>query len=114
VLHHPIYAGAYAYGRRATDAKNRFAQSKHYRVELPMEQWQVLIQDRLPAYITWDQYLKNRERIKKNQNGPGSMGTPRRGCALLAGLLVCGQCGRRMHPSYTSNRSPVREQCGAG
>lgn len=103
VLHHPIYAGAYAYGRRTKDAKNRFSQSKSYRPELPMEQWKVLIQDRLPAYISWDQYLKNRERITQNQNGPDSMGTPREGCALLAGLLVCGQCGRRMHPCYTND-----------
>jgi DNA invertase Pin-like site-specific DNA recombinase len=96
VLHHPIYAGAYAYGRRATDAKNRFSKNNGYRPGLPMEQWKVLIQDRLPAYITWDQYLKNRERILQNRSGPDSMGTPRQGCALLAGLLVCGHCGRRM------------------
>lgn len=98
VLGHPIYAGAYAYGRRATDARN----SKQYRPELPMAEWQVLIQDRLPAYITWEQYLKNRERIEQNRNGPGSRGTPRDGCALLAGLLTCGHCGRRMHPGYTN------------
>jgi hypothetical protein len=103
VLHHPIYAGAYAYGRRAMDVKGKSSKNNSYRPMLPMEQWKVLIPDRLPAYITWDQYLKNRERILQNRSGPDSMGTPRQGCALLAGLLVCGQCGRRMHPGYTND-----------
>lgn len=103
VLSHPIYAGAYAYGRHRGNAKNGSCQNKHYRPELPMEQWRVLLQDRLPAYITWDQYLNNRARIKQNRIGPDSKGTPRNGCALLAGLLVCGQCGRRMHPGYTKD-----------
>jgi DNA invertase Pin-like site-specific DNA recombinase len=103
VLHHPIYAGAYAYGRRTTDAKNRFSQSKGYRPWLPMDQWKVLIKDRLPAYITWDQYLKNHDRIKQNQYGPESIGRPREGGALLAGLLVCGSCGWRMQPYYTKD-----------
>ena len=85
VLHHPIYAGAYAYGRRAMDVKGKSSKNNSYRPMLPMEQWKVLIPDRLPAYITWDQYLKNRERILQNRSGPDSMGTPRRGCALLAG-----------------------------
>jgi hypothetical protein len=60
----------------------------------------VLLKDRLPAYISWDQYLKNRERIKQNQNKSGSIGAPRAGAALLPGLLVCGNCGRHMQPSY--------------
>lgn len=65
--------------------------------------WKVLIKDRLPAYITWEQYLKNRERIKQNQNGSASIGVARSGAALLPGLLVCGNCGRHMQPSYHSH-----------
>jgi hypothetical protein len=65
-----------------------------------MEQWKVLIKDHLPAYISWDQFLKNRERIKQNQNASDTTGVPRAGTALLTGILVCGQCGRHMQPSY--------------
>ena len=99
VLRNPIYAGAYCYGRRPTDPKRRFAPKSNYRPWVPMEQWKVLIKDHLPGYITWDQYLKNRERIKQNQNAPNSIGTPRAGAALLGGVLVCG-CGRHMQPRY--------------
>ncbi len=103
MLRHPIYAGAYSYGRRPTDPKRKFSPSNRYRPWAPMEQWKVLIKDRLPAYITWEQYLKNRERVKQNRNGPGSIGAPRRGAALLPGLLVCGNCGRHMQASYNPN-----------
>jgi DNA invertase Pin-like site-specific DNA recombinase len=100
VLRHPIYAGAYAFGRRPKVPKGKCSSGNPYRPWVPMDQWKVLIKDRLPAYITWDQYLKNRERIKQNQNGSASPGVTRRGAALLPGLLVCGNCGRHMQPSY--------------
>ena len=54
----------------------------------------MLIKDRFPAYITWEQYLKNRERIKQNQNAPDTSGIPRTGpraweafwCAVADGI----------------------------
>lgn len=100
MLRHPIYAGAYAYGRRPTNPKRKLSPANRYLPWVPMEQWKVLLKDRLPNYISWDQYLKNRERIKQNRNGPDSPGVPRSGAALLPGVLVCGNCGRHLQPSY--------------
>jgi DNA invertase Pin-like site-specific DNA recombinase len=102
MLRHPIYAGAYTYGRRPTDPKRRYS-SSNYRPWAPMEQWRVLLKDRVPAYITWDQYLQNREQMKKNRNGPDTPGVPRAGLALLPGVLVCGNCGRHMQADYHAN-----------
>jgi hypothetical protein len=70
--------------------------------EMPMSEWTVLQRDRLPAYITWDRYLANQERLLQNRSRPGSIGAPRVGKALLTGLMVCGACGRRMQASYRS------------
>ena len=70
--------------------------------EMPMSEWTVLQTDRLPAYITWDHYLANQERLLQNRYQPGSVGAPRAGKALLTGILVCGACGRRMHATYRS------------
>ena len=67
-----------------------------------MSKWTVLQTDRLPAYITWDHYLANQERLRQNRFQPGSVGAARAGKALLTGILVCGACGRRMHASYRS------------
>src|SRR6185312_16053778 len=77
ILHHPMYAGAYAYGRRPMDPKRTHATGK----------WPVLIRDHLPAYLTWDQYLRNRERLRQNQSHRDTLGPTRNGCALLGGLV---------------------------
>jgi hypothetical protein len=63
----------------------------------------VLLKERVPAYLTWEQYLHNRDRIAQNRNGAASPGVPRNGAALLAGVLVCGTCNRHMQPSYHTN-----------
>ncbi len=99
ILDHPIYAGAYSFGRESVDPKRKFTKTRSRR-RLPMEQWKVLHKDRLPAYITWERYLKNRERIKQNRNRFDCQGAPRSGVSLLAGLLVCGTCGQRMRTLY--------------
>jgi len=107
VLHHPIYAGAYAYGRRPVTLQGGAPGTPGRRRQwVPMDQWAVLIQDHLPAYITWEHYLKNQERLKQNQSGPDTRGAPREGVALLAGVLVCGTCGRRLHVSYRRIHQP--------
>ena len=60
----------------------------------------VLIRDRLPAYISWDRFQANQERLTANRNGPTTPGAPRCGPSLLAGLVRCGRCGRRMLVRY--------------
>jgi hypothetical protein len=97
---HPIYAGVYTYGRRPADPQRQLSTSSTYRPCVPIEQCKVLLKDRVPAYITWDRYLQNREQVKQNQNRPGCRGVPRSGSALVLGILVCGNCGRRMHAPY--------------
>lgn len=105
LLHHPIYAGAYAYGRRPGDPKAKYkGEKKRGQRWKPMAEWQVLIQNRLPAYITWERYLKNQERLRQNRRGTETPGTPGYGASLLTGLLVCGTCGRRMGVTYRSRQ----------
>jgi len=103
MLHHPIYAGAYSYGRRRVDHKRTAAGGGKIKMrEAPMSEWLVLEWDRLPAYITRERYEANRQRLLQNSPRPGSLGVPRSGTALLTGLLRCGACGRRMYASYRS------------
>jgi DNA invertase Pin-like site-specific DNA recombinase len=107
LLHHPIYAGAYAYGRRPCDPKAKYATHKNRGKKWkPMAEWKVLIRDRLPAYITWDRYLQNQERLRQNLRGKTTPGTPGKGASLLTGLLVCGTCGRRMNVAYRTRHEP--------
>ena len=106
ILRNPMYAGAYAYGRR-TCQRARTAPEEHSGAGkwVPMDQWKVLKHDCLPAYITWAEYLAHQECLRQHRSGFGSKGSPRDGSALLGGLLVCGTCGRRLQPTY---RSPDR------
>lgn len=107
ILHHPIYAGAYAYGLHRSGTKNvatgRFEGGKWF---VPPDELPVLIQGRLPAYIPWEQYMANRECLQQNRSRHASRGVPKRGDALLPGLVVCGKCGHRMSTKYKKGARP--------
>lgn len=110
MLHHPLYAGAYSYGRRRIDPKRTAASGGKVRMRyVPMADWKVLKRDRFPAYLTWECYLANQQRLLENRSWPEAPGVPRAGAALLPGLLVCGACGRRMHAGYRTKARPYYE-----
>ncbi|HEV8060999.1 MAG TPA: recombinase family protein [Gemmataceae bacterium] len=105
ILRHPIYAGAYAYGFHRPGRKNPVSgQVEGGKWFLSPEEIRVLIPDRVPAYITWKQYLANQERISENRSFPGSQGAARAGKALLSGLMLCGRCGHRMSVGYHAEK----------
>jgi DNA invertase Pin-like site-specific DNA recombinase len=109
ILHHPTYAGAYVYGRRKTDPSRRVAGKRRSgRRWATPEEWEVLIRDALPAYITWQQWEKNQATLTENSSKYG-VGAPR-GASLLAGRIVCGRCGARMGISY-AGRNNARFTC---
>jgi DNA invertase Pin-like site-specific DNA recombinase len=57
LLKSPIYAGAYAYGRRQVDArKKQPGRPSTGRVTRPRQDYHVLLQEHVSAYITWEQY----------------------------------------------------------
>lgn len=106
MLHNPIYAGAYAYGRRRVNLRKKIpGRPSTGRQVQNSRDWFVLIKDRFPAYISWDQYERNLERLKSNQIRADEMGAIRHGPSLLSGLLICGKCGRRMTIRYAGRRS---------
>lgn len=101
ILTNPIYAGAYVYGRRPVDIQRKQSgKSRSGQATVPTERWEVLLRDHLPAYITWEQYLANRERLHQNVSRWDTQGAPRKGAALLGGLLYCRGCGYRMQIRY--------------
>ena len=44
--------------------------------------------------------------MRQHRSGPGSKGSPRDGAALLAGIVVCGNCGRCLQTSYRTQGKP--------
>ncbi len=112
-LHNPWYAGAYAYGR------GRVRQQPDGRTRhelLPRSEWQALIKDAHPGYISWEEYERNEQRLQENTKAihwgrPQS--PPREGPALLQGRAVCGLCGSRMHVRYYTRRGGQLVPCYA-
>jgi DNA invertase Pin-like site-specific DNA recombinase len=107
-LTNPAYAGAFAFGRRQLDPTRRRAGHPRAGVVCkPMAEWIHLQQDVYPAYITWEQYLANRQRMRQNATRFNEhihpQGVPREGSALLQGLARCGECGRRLWVAYKSS-----------
>ena len=107
ILRHPVYAGAYAYGLHRAGKKNPLTgQVEGGKWFVSPDELPVLIQGKLPAYISWDQYLANQEQLKQNVARNGSRGAPKRGEALLSGLVVCGKCGHHMQTRYPGDKKP--------
>jgi DNA invertase Pin-like site-specific DNA recombinase len=106
MLSNPAYAGAFAYGRRQGDATLRQpGRPASGRRRKALSDWVYLQRDAYPAYLTWEQYLANQERIGQNglrfsEQRQRAQGIARNGPGLLQGLVVCGQCGHHMQTVY--------------
>jgi DNA invertase Pin-like site-specific DNA recombinase len=114
MLHNPVYAGYYAYGRRQVEPRRKVpGRPSTGRVVKDASEWLVLLPGRLPAYITPQEYEANAARMAANRQTAATPGAPRDGSALLSGLLRCGRCGgHRMTVRYHDGaRSPHGYTC---
>lgn len=109
MLHSPVYAGIYAYGRRRIEHRRQQpGRPSTGRVVRGEDEWLVFIPDALPAYITIEQYRANLARLAANAARAETPGTVRSGPALLAGLVRCGRCGKRMTVRYHQHAGSTR------
>ncbi len=105
ILRHPIYAGAYVFGR--TTQRTRVVDGRARKTtghSKPMATWNVLLRDHHPGYISWEQYEANQKLISENAHMQRRTDrkSARGGRALLTGLVRCGRCGRTMRVFYGS------------
>ena len=103
ILSSPIYAGAYAFGRRGNrtsivDGRARKTTGHHR----PIAEWSVLIKDHHEGYLSWSQYEENQTMLRENayMQKRAARKAARGGRALLTGLVRCGACGRMMRVFY--------------
>jgi DNA invertase Pin-like site-specific DNA recombinase len=97
MIRNPTYAGIYAYGRKHSELG---ATGRHEHNFNDPADWLVFLPDRLPAYISVEQWRRNLARLQANRNTAATPGSARRGQALLSGLVRCARCGTRMTVSY--------------
>jgi DNA invertase Pin-like site-specific DNA recombinase len=108
ILHNPAYAGAFVYGRHRRHPDSRPGQHSP-RINCSLEEWAVIRRDAYPAYLSWEEFVANQARLHDNGNRyrERMRGAARNGSALLAGLVVCGQCGRQMQLEYKAHHRYV-------
>jgi hypothetical protein len=108
ILRNPFYAGAYVWGRRPVktvlvEGRLEKRQGALHRAE----DCRVFIPDHHVGYIDWAIYEENQRMIRRNSvnwESDESMAAIREGQGLLAGLLRCGHCGRKLHVRYWGGR----------
>ena len=112
MLANPVYAGAYVWGRsiiRVDFEGGHKRIAREYRSN--PEDWPILILDHHDGYIEWDEYEKNQRMIADNAGSmPSARRAVRHGSGILAGLLRCGHCGRKLQVNYRGKFS-ARYKC---
>ncbi|HZZ22539.1 MAG TPA: recombinase family protein [Roseiarcus sp.] len=115
ILHNPLYAGAYAFGKNAQ--RTRIVDGRARKVSgfrKPREEWTVLLRDNHAAYISWREYEDNQKLLLENvyMKRNCARKSARGGRALLTGLMRCGRCGRMMRVFYGMGKGHAhRYQC---
>ncbi|MFN2485438.1 MAG: recombinase family protein [Acidimicrobiia bacterium] len=107
LLTNPAYAGAFVFGRTRTEHRVTPDGTKTTRVvQLPTEEWSVLIPDHHPGFIDWDTFEANQKTLRANFRPPRGEGggAAREGTALLQGRIRCGRCGRMMQTGYSGTK----------
>lgn len=102
VLKNTFYAGVYAYGKigKKTEVRDGRAHVS-YKNHKSLADWDVVLHDHHEAYIDWEAYQRNQAQLARNAFGrTGGSKSARDGKALLAGLMSCARCGRRLHVVY--------------
>jgi DNA invertase Pin-like site-specific DNA recombinase len=108
VLVNPFYGGAYVWGRRPMETVLVDGHLKKRQTALrSAESCRVFIRDHHEGFIDWAIYEENQRILRRNSvnwQGDESMAAIRSGQGLLAGLLRCGHCGRKLHVRYWGGR----------
>jgi DNA invertase Pin-like site-specific DNA recombinase len=115
MIANPTYGGAYAYGKsRAVsgyDAAGMRSKSKRK----ARAEWLALIPDAHEGYVSWERAEAIRKMVSNNTPTSRHHGAPKHGDALLAGLVRCRRCGRKLTVRYTGTKHNIpRYSCWRG
>jgi DNA invertase Pin-like site-specific DNA recombinase len=115
MIENPIYGGAYAYGKTAVATNyGNLAVGKRVRRKARTD-WLALMPDAHEGYVSWEKAETIRRMVSDNVPTSRHHGAPKHGDALLAGLLRCRRCGRKLTLRYTGARHHIpRYSCSRG
>jgi DNA invertase Pin-like site-specific DNA recombinase len=115
MIANPIYGGAYAYGKSCVAAGYGAAGVRARSRRKARDEWLALIPGAHEGYIGWERAEAIRKMVSDNTPMSRYHGAPKHGDALLAGLLRCRRCGRKLTVRYTGAKHNIpRYACARG
>jgi DNA invertase Pin-like site-specific DNA recombinase len=113
MIENPIYGGAYAYGKTAV-ASGYSADGVKIRRK-PRTDWLALMPNAHEGYVSWERAEAIRTMVSSNVPTSRHHGAPKHGDALLAGLIRCKRCGRKLTLRYSGMKHHIpRYSCSRG
>ena len=115
MITNPVYGGAYAYGKtRAVTGYNGSGMRVRSRRK-PRSEWLALKPGAHDGYVDWDRAEAIRKMVSDNVPTSRHHGAPKHGDALLAGLVRCRRCGRKLTVRYSGAKHDIpRYSCCRG
>lgn len=115
MIDNPAYGGAYAYGKtRAVTGYDATGAACVGARRKARSEWLALKPDAHEGYVSWERAEAIRKMVSGNSIN-ASPGAPKHGDALLAGLVRCRRCGRRLTVRYTGAKHDIpRYSCWRG
>ena len=113
MIENPIYGGAYAYGKTVSGA-GYGAVSVRIRRKSRAD-WLALMPNAHEGYVSWEKAEAIRTMVSSNIPTSRHHGAPKHGDALLAGLIRCRRCGRKLTLRYSGAKHQIpRYSCSRG
>ena len=114
MIDNPIYGGAYAYGKTAA-ASGYSAGAVSVKIHRKARtDWLALMPNAHEGYVSWERAEAIRKMVSSNVPTGRHHGAPKHGDALLAGLIRCNRCGRKLTLKYTAPSTVSRATAAAG
>jgi DNA invertase Pin-like site-specific DNA recombinase len=111
VLTHPAYGGAYAYGKTEVTVHYGEGAPRRRSRRKPQSEWLSLRPHTHEGYVGWEEFQQLQKTIAANVQSAATPGAAKRGAALLAGLVRCRRCGRKLTVRYTGRQHDMLRYC---
>ena len=107
IIENPVYGGAYAYGKTAVAAGYSTAGVSVKIRRKARNEWLTLKPNTHEGYVSWEKFEAIRTMVSSNVPTSRHHGAPKHGDALLAGLIRCKRCGRKLTLRYSGMESHI-------
>jgi len=107
IIDNPVYGGAYAYGKTAVASGYGAAGVSVKIRRKARSEWLALKPNAHEGYVSWERAEAIRTMVSSNVPTGRHHGAPKHGDALLAGLIRCRRCGRKLTLRYTGTKHGI-------